>query len=67
MQQDTQKLRALLEISNVPEGLIQELESKPEPYQTSFMEAIEQIMRNEVLNLMAFMELREKLKEKEAW
>jgi hypothetical protein len=65
MQQDTQKLRVLLEISNVPEGLIHELESKSEPYQTLFMEAIEQIMRNEVLNLMVFMELREKLKEKE--
>lgn len=64
MQKDTQKLRTLLEISNVPEGLIQELEAKPVTYQTSFMEAIEQIMQNEVLNLMVFMELKENLKEK---
>ena len=64
MQKDTQKLRTLLEISNVPEGLIQELAAKPETYQTSFTEAIEQIMRNEVLNLMAFMQLKETLSQK---
>ena len=64
MRKNTQKLRTLLEISNVPEGLIEELVAKPETYQTSFMEAIEQIMRNEVLNLMAFMELKETLREK---
>ena len=64
MQKDTQKLRSLLEICNVPETLIQELEVKPPAYQTSFIEAIEQVMRNEVLNLMAFMELKENLREK---
>ncbi|MDR3600863.1 MAG: hypothetical protein P4L49_10340 [Desulfosporosinus sp.] len=64
MQKDTQKLRALLEISNVPEGLIQELEAKPLTYQTSFMETTEQIMRIEVLNLMSFMELKENLRVK---
>ena len=64
MQKTTQKLRSLLEISNVPEGLIQELEGKPVTYQTLFMEAITQIMQNEVLNLLAFMELKENLKKK---
>lgn len=64
MQKGTQKLRSLLEISNVPKGLIQELERKPLTYQTSFMEAITQIMQNEVLNLLAFMELKENLREK---
>ncbi|OLN27157.1 hypothetical protein [Desulfosporosinus metallidurans] len=64
MKKDTQKLRALLEISNVPEGLIRELEAKPVTYQTPFIETIEQIMRNEVLNLTGFMEMRENLKEK---
>lgn len=59
-----QKPRTLLEISNVPEGLIQELESKPPAYQALFMEAITRIMQNEVLNLLAFMELKENLKEK---
>ncbi|MDR3543302.1 MAG: hypothetical protein P4L69_20430 [Desulfosporosinus sp.] len=64
MPKHTQRLRSLLEISNVPEGLIQELEAKPETYQISFMEAIEQITRNEVLNLMAFMEAKENLRAK---
>ena len=64
MQKGTQKLRALLEISNVPEGLIQELAAKSLTYQTSFMEAITQIMQNEVLNLLAFMELKENLRKK---
>lgn len=41
MQKDTQKLRALLEISIVPKGLIQELEAKPLTYETSFIETIE--------------------------
>ena len=65
MQKDTQKLRTLLEISNVPEVIIQELVAKPKTYQSSFTEAIEQIMRNEVLNLMAFMQLKETLSQKE--
>ncbi|HZK83840.1 MAG TPA: ASCH domain-containing protein [Desulfosporosinus sp.] len=58
MQKDTQELRTLLEISNVPETLIQEMEAKPTTYQASFMEAIEQIIKNEVLTLLAFMEIK---------
>ena len=57
-------LRSLLKFANVPEGLIQELEAKPEAYQATFLDATLKIMENEVLNLLAFMEMKENLRQK---
>lgn len=60
----TNKLRKILELSLVPEGVIQELENKPPEYRTLFLGTIETIMHNEVINLIAFMEARDSIQKK---
>lgn len=64
MQKNPHRLRSILEASKVPETMIQEIESKPLMYRRTFLEAIESILQNEVLNLLAFMEIREHFNEK---
>lgn len=64
MQGNTHRLRSILETGKVPEAMIQEIESKPLTYRRTFLEAIESILQNKVLNLLAFMEIREHFNEK---
>ena len=58
------KLSQILKVANVPDEIIKELENEPAQYREEFLEAIEVILQNEVLNLMAFMQVRRTLKKK---
>lgn len=64
MEDRANRLRNILEDSNVPETLIEEIEAKSLTYQIEFINAIRIIMQNEVISLIAFMDTREKLKQK---
>lgn len=64
MQDNVNMLRPLLELANIPEKLIQEIEAKPLHYREAFGETMQTILQNEVLNLLAFMDVKESIKEK---
>lgn len=57
-------LKTLLEIADVPETLIQTIETRSSHYQETFRDTIRIILQNEVLSLLAFMEIKEGLKER---
>lgn len=57
-------LKTLLEIANVPEALIQTIEARSPHYRKTFNDTMRAILQNEVLNFLAFMEIKEDLKEK---
>lgn len=59
--QSENKLRDILETADVPEALIRELEAKPAAYRQDFLSAIEAILQNEVLSLLAFMQTKENI------
>lgn len=59
-----EKLRKILELSSVPEGIIREIEEEPVEYQKTLLDALQAIMQNEVINLLAFMETRETIRKK---
>jgi len=61
---DPGELRIIMETLNVPEVLIHEVETKPTAYQARFVRTIREIMQNEVLNLITFLEMREKIQKK---
>jgi len=58
------ELRQIMETINAPEALIQEIEAKPPDSQAMFVRTIREIMKNEILNLLAFLEARENIQKR---
>lgn len=64
MPDNAKKLRILLEIADIPEKIVQKIEANPLRYQEAFLDAIQTILENEILNLLTFMEMKKNIGEK---
>jgi hypothetical protein len=59
-----EKLKTILEIADVPDDYIQEILAKPKEYRETFLKTIRAIMKDEVINLLAFMDMKKDIKDK---